>query len=116
MRQFDKNPGGIVQFKPYSKYPPCFKDVTFWLPQEKSKDGEPYNVLDLHSLVRDAAGDLVEEVSLIDDFTHPKSGRQSHCYRISYRSMDRTLEDEEVNTIQETVRALISSKLKAEWR
>ena len=24
--------GEIVTFKPYSKYPPCYKDISFWLP------------------------------------------------------------------------------------
>ena len=27
--------------------------------------------------------------SKIDDFQHPKTGRQSKCYRLNYRSMDR---------------------------
>ena len=27
--------------------------------------------------------------SKIDDFKHPKTGRQSKCYRLNYRSMDR---------------------------
>lgn len=48
--------GEISVFKPYSKYPPCYKDVTFWLP-----DGGFHNN-DMFELVRDVAGDLVEEV------------------------------------------------------
>lgn len=35
------------------------------------------------------AGDLVESVEEVDKFTHPKTNRTSHCYRITYRSMDR---------------------------
>ena len=30
------------------------------------------------------AGDLVEEVKCIDEFTHPKTGRISKCFRIMY--------------------------------
>jgi len=63
---------------------------------------------DFCDLVRDVAGDLVEDVSIvrismvifslcklsdslpqIDKFTHPKTQRTSLCYRINYRSMDR---------------------------
>ena len=89
--------GEIITFQPYSKYPPCLKDMSFWL-----ADG--FHVNDLNEIVRGVAGDLVEEVKLIDDFTHPKSGRTSHCYRIVYRSMDRSLTNEEIDALQEAVR------------
>lgn len=89
--------GEIIKFQPYSKYPPCLKDMSFWL-------ADHYHVNDLNEIVRSVAGDLVEEVKLIDDFTHPKSGRTSHCYRIVYRSMDRSLTNEEIDALQETVR------------
>lgn len=35
--------------------------------------------------VRNIGGDLVEEVTLIDNFTNKKTGRTSNCYRIVYR-------------------------------
>ena len=35
------------------------------------------------------AGDLAESVELVDTFKHPKTERESRCYRIVYRSMDR---------------------------
>ena len=54
--------------------------------------------------MRGIAGDLVEQVKLIDEFTHPKTGRTSHCYRIAYRSMERSLTDEEINELQDAVR------------
>jgi phenylalanyl-tRNA synthetase alpha chain len=59
---------------------------------------------------------LVEEVKLIDDFTHPKTGKTSNCYRIAYRSMERSLTDEEINSLQEEVRNQVSSKLNVELR
>jgi phenylalanyl-tRNA synthetase alpha chain len=89
--------GKIIKFQPYSKYPPCLKDMSFWL-------GDQFHVNDLNEIVRSVAGDLVEEVKLIDAFTHPKTGRTSQCYRIVYRSMDRNLTNEEIDALQETVR------------
>jgi len=52
--------GEITTFKPYSKYPACFKDVSFWLPQ-----AETLHENDFCDLVRDVAGDVVEDVKLV---------------------------------------------------
>lgn len=74
----------LVTFQPYSKYPACLKDISFWLPADGT-----FHANDVAEVVRDEAQDLAEHVQLIDEFTHPKSGRRSQCYRINYRSMDR---------------------------
>lgn len=108
-----------ARFKPYSKYPPCFKDVSFWQPKAEKEGAEAAAVVsenDLCEKVRGVAGDLVESVSLIDAFTHPKTGRSSACYRIAYRSMERSLSDEEVNAMQERVRESLATELGVELR
>uniref|UniRef100_A0A2N9F7I7 FDX-ACB domain-containing protein n=1 Tax=Fagus sylvatica TaxID=28930 RepID=A0A2N9F7I7_FAGSY len=40
----------------------------------------------------------------------------SHCYRIAYRSMERSLTDEEINGLQWNVREQVQSKLKVVLR
>jgi phenylalanyl-tRNA synthetase alpha chain len=63
-------------------------------------------------IVRDVAGDLAEDVTLVDEFVHPTSGRKSLCYRINYRSLERTLTNEEVNAMHEEVgRRMVGSGL-----
>lgn len=99
------------KFKPYSKYPPCYKDVSFWLPTDDS-----FTENNLCEQVRGIAGDLVEEVKLIDSFTHPKKQRTSHCYRIAYRSMERSLTDEEINGLQEQTRQALANEMNVELR
>lgn len=68
------------------------------------------------SLAWYAGGDLVEEVKLIDEFENKKKGRTSNCFRITYRSMERSLTDEEINAIQDQVRNDVQAKLGVELR
>eukprot|EP00798_Chlamydomonas_sp_ICE-L_P018593 gene18593-25105_t len=39
-------------------------------------------------------------VVLIDEFENPKKGKTSNCFRITYRSMERVLTDDEINALQ----------------
>ncbi|KAL7437182.1 hypothetical protein ACHAXM_005482, partial [Skeletonema potamos] len=100
-RQFKE--GKIVEFQPYSKFPPVFKDIAFWT-SDKHTTSDNFVENDFFDIVRSTAGDLVERIELIDSFTHPKTGRSSRCYRISYRSMDRNLTNEEIDGLQFKVR------------
>jgi phenylalanyl-tRNA synthetase alpha chain len=102
--------GGIRKFQSYSKYPPCLKDVSFWLPSAG------FEVNDMNEIVRDVAGDLVEELTLVDEFVHPKTQRHSKCFRITYRSMDRSLTNEEIDALQETVRERLATRMNVELR
>jgi phenylalanyl-tRNA synthetase alpha chain len=98
-----------MKFKPYSKYPPCYKDISFWISEQFTENN-------LCEVVRGIAGDLAEEVVLLDEFTNPKKGLTSHCYRIAYRSMERSLTDDEINELQVQVREQVESKLKVTLR
>ncbi|KAI0682446.1 phenylalanyl-tRNA synthetase [Cytidiella melzeri] len=110
LSQFE--PGKITRFEPYSRFPPCYKDVSFWLPH--ASPGLHEN--DLCDAVRDSAGDLVEDVKMIDSFTHPKTNRSSQCYRINYRSMDKSLTNEEANAVHEQVISRLKESFGVEIR
>ncbi|XP_067910559.1 phenylalanine--tRNA ligase, mitochondrial isoform X1 [Heterodontus francisci] len=99
-----------VTFQPLSKYPPLVNDISFWIPKEG------YEENDFYDLVRNIGGDLVEKVSLIDQFTHPKTKKVSHCYRIIYRHMERTLTQEEVCTVHRAIEKVTVEKMGVEGR
>ncbi|OCF43330.1 phenylalanine-tRNA ligase [Kwoniella heveanensis CBS 569] len=130
--------GEISTFKPYSRYPPCYKDMSFWLPapsgggsttsaehgaaaaggrgtQPPSKV-KAFHENDYCEIVRDVAGDLIESVTLLDDFIHPKTGRQSKCFRLNYRHMDRSLSNEEINELQDKVQKRVVEEMGIEMR
>jgi len=79
----------IIKFKPYSKFPPCYKDITFYL-------DDNFNDHDFFELIRGVAGDLVENVTCVDTFINKKINKTSKCFRILYRHMDRNLTNGEV--------------------
>jgi phenylalanyl-tRNA synthetase alpha chain len=108
-RQFER--GKISTFAPYSKFPGIARDVSFWLPSKS-----PLHQNDVMEIVRGHSSDLVESVSLVDDFTHPKRGKRSQCYRINYQSMERNLTNQEINSIQSKVEEDLKNLHKVEIR
>ncbi|KAI1781008.1 phenylalanyl-tRNA synthetase mitochondrial precursor [Hypoxylon cercidicola] len=112
----------LKRFVPFSKYPSCAKDVSFWLKSSSAAGGNTKaNIHDFHEndvmeIVRSVAGDVVEDVKLVDEFTHPKTGRRSMCYRINYRSLERTLTNSETNDLHDEVNKVLVEKLGVEIR
>lgn len=98
---------GIVKFCEYSKYPVCYKDLSFWVSGEFIEN-------DFYEIIREIGGDLVEIVEKIDSFH--REGRESVCYRINYRSMDRNLTNEEINDLQFRLREVLTSRMQVELR
>lgn len=96
-KNLDKN----TKYKAVSQFPQCSNDLSFWLPEELTL--ETFAVNDFYDLVREIGGDVIEQVSLQDQFKHPKTGKQSFCFRIVYRHMEKTLTQKEVNEIHANI-------------
>lgn len=83
------------KFKEVSKFPAIVRDISFVV----NKDFAPNNYFDL---VRDVIGDLAEEMALVDEYENAKKfgeGKKSYAYRITYRSIDRTLTSTEIDSL-----------------
>lgn len=96
-KDLDKN----TKYKALSQYPQCTNDLSFWLPDELSLETFAHN--DFYDLAREVGGDIIEQVTLHDQFKHPKTGRQSLCFRIIYRHMEKTLTQKEVGEVHTNI-------------
>ncbi len=105
--------GLLRRFAPFSRYPACYKDVSFWLPPAAASD---FHENDVMEVVRNVAGDAVEDARLVDEFTHPQTRRRSLCYRINYRSLERTLTNAETNRLHGAVTGALVDRLGIEIR
>src|SRR3989344_3536744 len=86
--------------KKYNKTPPLFRGYLSFI---VASNFIPNNYFDL---IRDIGSDLVEEVKLLDKYENEEKfgkGKISYTYRITYSRIERTLTDEEVNTIQKKI-------------
>ena len=82
-------------YKEVSKYPSIIRDISFVV----SNTFQPNEYFDL---VRDVVGDSAEEMALIDEYENAAKfgeGKKSYAYRITYRSLERTFTDDEVNIL-----------------
>lgn len=119
-------------FRPYravSNYPPVFKDVSFIVPKasfvidkkEMEKSGEleltrdtESNFFALTGAIRDISADLIEEVKItgmFEDDTKFSADKKSITIRITFRSLERTLTNEEINVAYFQIRGKIEGEL-----
>ena len=100
------------QYKEVSKFPMTYRDISFVIDKN-------INLNSYYEIVRDCAGNLVEEVKLVDKYEdREKFGEDkiSYTLRIIYRSPERTLTNEEINEIQEKIREKTERELQASLR
>ena len=100
------------RFSEVSKYPPVVRDISFII-------NKSVNLNNYYEIVRDFAENLIEEVKLLDEYEDDNkfgADKKSYTFRIVYRSPERTLTNEEVNEIQEQIRAKTAQDLPAVLR
>jgi phenylalanyl-tRNA synthetase alpha chain len=100
------------KFVEVSKYPPIVRDISFVV----KNDFIPNDYFDT---VRETAPGLVEEVELLDKYENAKKfgeGNVSYAFRITYRSLDRTLTSSEIDTIHKNLEEVTKKSFNATVR
>ena len=86
------------KYKEVSKYPAVIRDISFVIDKNISLNN-------YYELVQDCAESLIEEVKLSDSYENEEKwpGKKSYTFRITYRSLEKTLTNEEVNRIHDKI-------------
>lgn len=86
-------------YQQVSKYPPVIRDISFIV------DDNNFNLNRYYELIREVIGDdMVEETKLLDSYSDTEkfgSDKMSYTFRITYRRLDRTLTNAEVDELHE---------------
>ena len=107
LNQFKK--GEITKFKSFSKYPPVYKDISFFVEQN-------FNINEFYEICREECFDLIENIILTDKFFSNKEEKESLCFRITYRSNERNLTDEKINLIHNNIKEKVKNNSQLKLR
>jgi len=93
-----------VRHEALPRFPAVQRDMAFVLGAEQALPAA-----EVEGALRDEAGPLLRELTLFDVFRFP-DGRRSLAWRLTFQAADRTLTDDEVNTIHARVAARITER------
>ena len=125
--------GEIIQFKQFSVLDSQFQDMSFWIPpsyfieESKFEEGQEQKFNrwiqdnDFFDIIRNIGGDLIELVSLEDEFFHSKKQLHSRMYRFTYSPNDPSLKNPStfldiVMNTQNKIRKEVSKQLSVTLR
>ena len=96
--------GGATRYQPLPRFPGVQRDMAFVLELEE------LDAAAVEAAIRAEAGPLLRSLTVFDVFRLP-DGRRSVAWRLGFQAEDRTLTDEEVNTIHARVAARVTRAL-----
>lgn len=100
-----------VTYQPFSRFPYVLRDIALWVPIEgKSEKEKGERKQAVKSVLKKAAGKLLVNLRLFDEYQPEGEGRISFAFRLVFQSDDKTLSDEEVNERMEAVYTAVEEK------
>ena len=100
------------KYKEVSKFPPVVRDISFIV-------GTDFILNDYFDAIRDIGGEEVEEVHLLDKYENAEkfgADKTSYTFRITYRDMNRTLTNEEVNAMHSKIETMTEKDYEGKLR
>lgn len=97
---FTALPTGL-RYKAFSVYPYMTRDIAVFVPESVQSD-------EVLATLTANAGDLLVRHSLFDTFQ--KDGKISYAFRLVFQSHERTLTDDEINSVMSSITAKIAEK------
>ncbi|KAH9253724.1 phenylalanine-tRNA ligase [Batrachochytrium salamandrivorans] len=96
-----------VQFQPFTgtKHEAKSREISMWIGEAN------FHVNDFFNLVRDVAGDAVEEVMELEGYLDSKTGRKSKLFKVIFRSEFRELDKREVAQWMKLITTGVESQL-----
>jgi phenylalanyl-tRNA synthetase beta chain len=100
-----------VVYKPLPRYPGMTRDMALLVPEETK-------AAQIEEVVRVTAGGLLEEIFLFDLYAGENipEGFRSLAYSLYFRAEDRTLLEDETNTLMDKIFSELSKRFNAELR
>jgi phenylalanyl-tRNA synthetase beta subunit len=94
-----------VTYQAVSPYPFIARDIAMWVPADTTWES-------IHNLVAEVRNPLVIRTDLFDTFTKTIDGKEltSYAFRLVFQSFEKTLTDEEVNTMMQEYYDIFKNK------
>lgn len=106
IRELQKGQPRVHKFSSLSNFPAIERDLAFLLPVLLPAS-------DVIQVIRKAAGPLCQAVEVFDVFTGGtlEAGTRSVAFRMSFQNKEKTLEDTEINKIQDSIITKVKEQL-----
>ena len=95
----------MPKYKPISKFPSVDRDIALAMPIDLP-------VQEVEMAIRQAGGNLLQEVSVFDVFTggNLEQGMRSVAFHLVFQNPETTLEDAQVNAVRDQIFASLAGK------
>lgn len=93
-----------TRYKPFSMYPFVLRDIAVWIEDGKGDEASVTETIKQH------AGDLLVRLDLFDVYHKQDEGKTSYAFRLVFQSMEKTLSDEEINPIMDSVTQTLNAQ------